>query len=645
MTAKIAVVESLGEQAVLLPSLIGEALAANERLKLRLSLLQEAALQAAEPGRTLRDFGLERRTAGLTDPALDGLVSGARVIAPGRLFLPGVDVLLGSVGDELAAMLAPLQAADAEASRPLAERVERVRKSLPTVASGELSLADIAALTSASPDGTESLHRLVMDLHQAVNRLAAATSAETLDGARVYGLDEADRRRVIAFMRGLHRTAPLAFGHPGLGTTAVAAGARLTIQNDLGTTEAHVLVIHVEPDAVTITYTDIHRPRAKFFISLFAGQGVAWSPLGEKATGDLGGESFYLLTGRYAASDEAGLERFLEFLGSRLVFVIDWNKARKALQTFVGKAAAFDLLAWAAEHDFGHRAFLELGGTDLIFETIQSAAAGRIPYGVRLDTALGPIECVHFLQQALRDTSQGLAAGRTARLIRDEIQADLGRRFETAASSVLTILVRHLGLSRMLAGTIADILATPGLTTASERRAFAMRAKAIEEKADRLTVEARELAARLREAGSLRPLIDEIENAMDALEDCAFFLGLLPEPEAARLDVAPLVRLAGIAMGSVGDLVRAVEAASRLPGGERADAVSALQSIDAVVVGERGADQAERDTFAAVMLAPSEDMKSLVLGLETARALETATDHLSHSALLLRDRVLEALSA
>jgi len=34
-----------------------------------------------------------------------------------------------------------------------------------------------------------------------------------------------------------------------------------------------------------------------------------------------------------------------------------------------------------------------------------------------------------------------------------------------------------------------------------------------------------------------------------------------------------------------------------------------------------------------------------VLGLEIARALEKATDHLSHSALSLRDRVLQELSA
>ena len=484
-----------------------------------------------------------------------------------------------------------------------------------------------------------------MDLHKALNRLAADTALETLDGARVHHLDERDRAQVKAFMRGLNRTAPLAFGHPGLGTTAVSANGRLTIQNDIGTTDAHVLVVHVEDKSVTVTYTDIHRPRTKFFISLFEGQGLAWSPLAEQNTQGLREDVFYLLTGRYVSDDEDAVEHFLEFLGSRIVFLIDWNKARKALQTFVGKNAAIDLLTWAAGHDLGHRAFVDLGGADLVFEAAHRAAAGRIPYGVRLDEALGATECVEFLQRVLRDTSQGLSAGRTARLIRDEVRADLSRRFETAESSVLTVLVRHLGLSRILAGAISDVLTATRSVTPAERRSLAQRAKRLEEKADRLTVSAREIAARIREAGMLRPVVDEIENTTDALEDCAFLLSLVPEAEGSVLAVAPLAQLSEIVTDSVGHLVRAVEAASRLPAGRRADAVASLQAIDAVVNAERSADTAERDTMAALIAAACSDARPLVLGLEMARALEKATDHLSHSALSLRDRVLQELSA
>ena len=645
MTAKTEIVERLGEKAVLLPALIGDALTANDRIKLRLSLLQEAAAQAQTPKREARHFGAERRAAGLEDPMFDGLVAGARVMAPGHLFIPAVSALLAGLSSDLAAMIAPLEVADAEICLPLAARAEAIRKAIPAAPGDQLESGDIDRLTAAGPGDRDSLHLLVMDLHKALNRLAADTAVETLDGARVHALDERDRRAVKAFMRGLNRTAPLAFGHPGLGTMAVHVGGRLTIQNDIGTTDAHVLVIHVDAKEVTITYSDIHRPRSKFFISLFEGQSVAWSPLAEQNSNGLSEDVFYLLTGRYASDDEAALDRFLAFLGSRIVFLIDWNKARKALQTFVGRNAAIDLLIWAAEHDLGHRGFLELGGVDLIFDSVRRVASGRIPYGERLDEALGAEECAEYLQHVLRDSSEGLSAGRTARLIRDEIQADLARRFETAESSVLIVLVRHLGLTRMLAEAIATTLATPELTTAKERQAFALRAKQIEAKADRLTVSAREIAARIREAGMLRLVIEEIENTTDALEDCAFLLSLVPKTDGAGLNIAPLVQLSEITIDSVGHLIRAAEAASRLPQGQRADAAASLQSIDAVVIAERRADAAERDTFAAFMAVPQGDARALVLGLEIARALETATDHLSHAALSLRDRVLEELSA
>ncbi len=646
MTAKTEIIERLGETAVLLPSLIGDALAANDRIKLRLTLLQESVAQAQMPSHEPRNFNHDRRAVGLGDPALDSLVTGARQLSPGSFVMPGLRALLDGLRSDLRQMLAPLAAADRRTSEPFADRVAAAQASLPLADDDQITLQEIEALTTTIRRGErDSVHLLVMDLHKAINRLATETAVEILDGAHVHALNERDHQSVRAFMRGLNRTVPLAFGHPGLDTMAVRSAGRLTIQNDIGTTDAHVLVIHVDANAVTITYTDNHRPRAEFFMALFEERGIVWSPLAEQRGDGLEENVFYLLTGHRVSDDGRDCDRFLEFLGSRIVFLIDWNKARKALQVFVGKNAAIDLLTWTARNDYGHRAFLELGGIDLIFDAVSRAAAGRIRYGARLDEALGTAECTEFLQHVLRDTSQGLAAGRSARLIRDEIQAELARRFETAESSALTVLVRHLGLSRMLAGAIADLLATPRLTTLADRQALASRAKQIEEKADRLTVAAREVTARIRDAGALRPLIDEIENTTDALEDCTFLLSLVPEPDVVALDLAPLVRLAGIVVDSISHLVRAVEAASRLPQGQRADAVVSLQATDAVVTAERSADAAMRDTFAAFVGLPSGDARALVLGLEIARTLETATDHLSHAALALRDRVLEELSA
>ncbi|HUO91837.1 MAG TPA: hypothetical protein VMU22_02900 [Rhizomicrobium sp.] len=633
MTAKADIVARLGETAVLLPERIADALAANDRIKLRLSLLQDARAHARSQG---AERAADTRQLKELPP---NFVSAARLIGNEVLYAPGLSILMAGLAKDLAAMLEPLKQADGERSHGLLARAAALAP--PQAADDRIALADIDALASADRHGKDSLHLLVMDVHKAINRLSAETAVETLDGAHVHALSDNDRRAVKAFMRGLNRTAPLAFGHPGLGTTAVRMRDHLTIQNDIGTTDAHVLVVQVTEHDVAVTYTDVHRARAKFFMALFEGRNVSWSPLSERPGEGLSEEVFYLVTGRLTFSDHGTRDGFLEFLGSRIVFLIDWNKARKALQTFVGKNTAIDLLSWAATHDYGHRAFIDLGGTELISAAVQGVAAGRIAYGARLDAALGANECREFLEHVLRDTSLGLTEGRTARLIRDEIRADLARRFETAESSVLTGLVRNLGLARMLTDVISESLSPP--ITRSQRERLAQRAKLMEGKADRLTLTAREIAARLREAGLLRPVIDEIENATDSLEDCAFLISLIPD--GSHLEIPPLAALVDIVMESVSQLVRAVEAASRLPTGQRADAVASLQAIDAVVVAEREADERERDAFAALMANPRSDARDLVLGLEIARGLETATDHLSHAAHALRDRVLEELAA
>ncbi|MGA3303274.1 MAG: hypothetical protein ABSC72_08305 [Methylovirgula sp.] len=643
MIAKVEIVEQLGEKALLLPDLLAEALSANDRLKLRLSLLQEALAHGRHPQAEARSFEAERHAVGLADPNFDRIISGAQLTAGNLLAAPGASALIKGIAADLALMLAPLKAANPNTASAFEARLSALIASLPSAANDTLDTHAIDAMTSARQEEGDSVHRLVMGMHKAVNQLAAETAVETIDGARAHHVTDDDRARIKAFMAGLNRTAPLAFGHPGLGTTAVRVGQRLTIQNDIGTTDAHVLVIHVENKSVRVTYTDVHWQRAKFFISLFAGQNVTWSPMAEESTTGAGEKNaFYLVNGTYDAPETAALMRFLDFLGSRIVFLIDWNKARKALQTFIGKDAAIACLTWAAAHDYGHRAFLELGGPNLLFEAIRRTASGRIPYGARLDETLGESDCAKFLRLVLRETSEGLQAGRSTRLIRDQIQADLGQRFETAQASVLAILLLHLGITRMLSTEIAEALRENEAT--ADRASLAQDSKRMEEKADRLTLEAREICARVQNSSLIMRLVDSIENSTDMLDEGAFLLSLLPTGNHSA-SVTALADLAEIVIESIGNLTRAVAAASCLPQGRQTDAADALQAIDLVLSAERRADAAERTAFSAFATPTQSDPRALMLGFEVARALETATDHLAHAALSLRDLVLEDLSA
>jgi uncharacterized protein Yka (UPF0111/DUF47 family) len=632
--AKAEIVERLGEAAVLLPDRLAEALAANDRAKLRLTILQEAAEHARVPANRPHGMAAELRRVGLA--AFEGFSSSARALDDQRFSSPGLVTLMSGLAEDLQLMLEPLKLAQEHDFEGLGQRLEAVSASLATPGDDSIEFARVGSMTAARRDGPDSAHKLIMDLHRAINQLAAATAVEDIDGAKVHHLAQTDRECVGAFMRGLNRTAPLAFGHPGLGTTAARTGDTLVIQNDIGETDAHVLVVHVDGLTLSVTYTDVHRRRARFFMDQFDKR-TNWSPLAEHATEGLGDdELFYLVTGELHAQDEAELLQALDFLGSRIVFLIDWNKARKTLQTFVEKDAAVDLLEWAARQELGHRAFLVLGGGDLVMEAVRRTAEGRIPYGVRLDDALGGAETRDFLRRVLEEASQGLRAGRSVRLIRDEVQAHLAARFETAESAVLAIVVRHLGLSRTLAGLLAEG-AVPGADSAR----LAERAKRMEAKADRLTVQARESCARLQSPQSVRALIDAAEDAMDALEDCAFLFTLAPPFN----DPQPLQGLARIVAEAAAQMTRAAQAAARLPDGWQGDTEAALRALDAVARSEREADAAERSAVSALMSSPAADARPLVAGLEIARKLERASDHFAHAAFALRQRVLEELSA
>ncbi|MFG1346712.1 hypothetical protein V5F59_17615 [Xanthobacter autotrophicus DSM 431] len=639
---KTQIVEELGEAGLLLPGLIEDALAANDRAKLRMTALQEAVAHARTPARAMRPMAAEARAAGVEDDGLDPLVAGARALDGGTCAIPGAARLVDAILDDIDHMAAPLDAARTEGAAALATRRAALRAGLPRPDGDVVGEPLLAAVTSARRGGADSAHLLVMDLHKAINQLAAGIAVETIAGAHALGVTADDHPRIAAFMRGLDATRALVFGHPGLATTASRSGPRLVLQNDIGTTDAHVIIVTVEGLDATVTYTDVHRSRAKFFIGLFRDFSAEWTPLAERtARGLAEGAPFYLVTGRFKGRDAADLDAFLEGVGAHLPFLIDWNKARKQLQTFVDKAAAIRLLDEAARARLGHRAFLELGGAELVFEAVRHSAEGRVPYGARLDRALGVPAVSGLLAQVLRLTAEGLLGQRSVRLIRDEVRAELSRRFGSAEQEILAHALRQLGLARMLAAGLAEALdAGPDLSDA-ERERLALGAKSLEEKADRQVLAARDQASGPYARGRrFLPVIESVEDAIDCLEEAAFLLGVAHRPEAGAPTGAPLLTLAACAVDCCSDLVRAVAAACEGPAGLREDVTEALEAIEAVIEGERRADRAQRAVLAAAF-APAAAAQAVFAVAELSRAIETGTDHLARAALALRASVLE----
>jgi len=336
-----------------------------------------------------------------------------------------------------------------------------------------------------------------MDAHRGLNQLQLEVATENLDGASVYRLDEGDRALVSSFMSGVHSTELLKFDHPGLGTTATRTGSRVLIQNDIGMTKAHVIVITIEDLVVTVTYSDVHLERIIFFESMLDGFGVHWSDVRHQRGGQAL-DDHHLVSGRYEAHDRKSLEDYLRLLGSRLVFLIDWNRARKSLGSVVKKREAISLLQWAADEGYGHRAFLQMGGDRLIYEAVE--LTGRVPaqYGESLRDALGGEPTMDTLRFAIRCTAEGLLAGKSRTLIRDEIRVELLKHVRAAHQQVIDLVAEHGSLVVETAQTLHAALAHLALADGDGYlKTAATRAATWEHRADEILSAVRTAAARV----------------------------------------------------------------------------------------------------------------------------------------------------
>jgi hypothetical protein len=231
MTAKTAIVDVLGDNALVLPALLDAAIVGNEQAKYILSLLQMAASQAECPRDTAASsLRTDREACGIAEASFDHTIAESSSDGHGSFYIPGAQRLMAVLDDALKAMLDPLAliAGGSKEAPALHEgyraRLDRLLNARPAIIDDMMSGETIASMTSGRPASGDGLHVFIMDLHKELNRLQSEVSTEEIEGAKAYGIVEADRSLVAAFMKGVNRTAPLKFEHPGLATTAARSG-------------------------------------------------------------------------------------------------------------------------------------------------------------------------------------------------------------------------------------------------------------------------------------------------------------------------------------------------------------------------------------------------------------------------------------
>jgi uncharacterized protein Yka (UPF0111/DUF47 family) len=630
MPMKTEILAAIGEDGLQLAATLNAALAANDRLKYVFSLLQMAVDHAAHPEQAAATLKRERDACGIDDAELDGVIAASRMKGK-ACRVTGARRIVACIADDVRLMAAPVLA-----TKPagLAARIDGLLAALPIATDDLLDPAAVSAITRIGHDKSDSLHGLVMDLHKRLNAMQAALSEEKLDGAAVYGLAETDRPFVAAFMAGVNRTARLKFSHPGLATTATRAGGRLVIQNDIGTTDAHVIVIHVRELAVSVTYTDVHPERLAFFQEMLKPQGVVWD--GQRTALLAAGAPFYLATGLFNAADATGCGSYLEFLGSRLVFLIDWNRARKQLHGFLRGPDRIALLLWAVTSETGHRGFLEVGGERLVNQAIEATAGSAMHFGDRLCDVLGDKETMNFLHFVFHAATDGILSHQSHTLIRDRIRGTLATYFRNEERQLLRLAGDHACLIFELACMVRDGLSAKP----DDAEKLSRHARQFEHDADQMVVDAGEAARRRPEYAVFKGLLEQADDAANELENAAFLLGL------AMLEGKLLEALQGLAdlvATSSQEWIKALGDATQIGLAEsQNETEDFLTAIDHVAALGHRADEAER-ALAKVAVQHARDFRELHVVALIGDKLKAAAAALRHSSSILREHVLRNL--
>jgi uncharacterized protein Yka (UPF0111/DUF47 family) len=641
MNEKARIIAALGERRLLLPALLNEALVANDRAKYRLTLLQTAKAHADSPDQPFSDLRTERLACDITDTSCDDVVAGTTRRGADTYAIPGLHELCAALRDDLKAMITPFETVQKSEAALFKKRLQKLCDSPWNGEANTISGESISLLTSGKPAGGDSVHLLIMEMHKALNCLQAEIATDDVDGALTYGLPADDRVLTAAFMKGINLTRALKFDHPGLGTTATRIDGKLVIQNDIGTTDAHVLVVHVEGMRVTVTYTDNHLPRLLFFQGMFAEWPVKWGEVHSRTDQAFAGGVYHLCVGTYPARNKGDLKGYLTHLGSRLVFLIDWNRARKRLQLLLAKQDALSLLAWAADNNVGHMAFLKSGGERMIFDALQFVAGGTMTYGVTLSELLGGEAVVSYLRFILKACADGLLEKRPLALIRDEARVELYKYYHNARQNILDLASNHAALAVEIATSIRD-----GLLTSSQPEAFTrferigQRAKEWEHRADELVIRARELAKQSEHAEAIRRLLEAADDITDELEEAAFHLTLLTTDIMREEIRSPLATLARLLVEGTQEYLKAIENARGIHRSASPDDMhDFLESIHRIVAIERQSDTTERMVRKALVTAAKDYRQAFAIA-ECAQKLESAADALMHTGMILRDQIL-----
>jgi uncharacterized protein Yka (UPF0111/DUF47 family) len=667
LAEKAQIIRELGMKELLLPKLISDALEANDRVKYFFSLLQAAKYHADKSDKEFSNLRSEREECGISEISFDSVVESSTVKADvqNSYHIPNVKRINDNIVQNINQIILPLQTfSDITLQREkhessiltnskvvqvvdydnLSDRFNNLLARMPRMEGDVISDTIIDLIVSGEPKNGDSFHLIVMGVHKELNKLQSLIYQESIDGARVYGITDSDKVLIRAFMRGINKTKKLKFEHPGLDTTVTRSGDILLIQNNIGTTDAHVLVVKVKGMTISVTYSDIHIQRVNFFHSMLNKFKISWDNTATRESKNFEDSLYHLSIGTYRAKDQVDIEQYLSFIASRIVFLIDWNRARKRLGKLIKKEDAFSILKWAADNELGHIGFLKMGGEQLIFDAIKKTVKSPLQFGDEFEQVLNREKAIEFLKFVLKTCAEGLIHGKSDFTIRDEVRIELSKYFHSIDETLLGIAADHASLVVEISTTVRDGL----VQIESEDREFVMRnakrAMVWERNADALLNNIRLTIKRSNASGIFEKFVSNADDAADSMEETLFLLTLVSKHDIIGDFYEPILKLAELATHSSMEYLKLIQNATIIDKASTREQIDDfLQTIDKIITIEHQADDVNRSVKAAI-LNGSNNFKQLHILDEISKNIEEVTDSMMKSAVLIRDYVMEVLA-
>jgi hypothetical protein len=414
---------------------------------------------------------------------------------------------------------------------------------------------------------------------------------------------------------------------------AVRPAERLSIRNDLGTMDTHVVAIHVSSLSATLTYTDTHRSRAALLRKVLEPYHAC-----RKTKASAPDAPCELRAGLYPTQAHVDPDHYVKLFGSHLVFRINRDAARKQLERAVKRADTIVLLRWAAAGTAGQCAVLQEGDVHLICTAVARAGSTQMRLGSRLDHLLGSDATRAFFMSALGIVTTGLMHRQSLRLINDDIESALLGYLESTDEALLTAAFDHAMLASARLDRIRGALIRLQGDLCDARPESAHLADNWEKHASDIAARSSRLRQLTNDRHRLHPLLTEAGAVAEALEQAAFKLTFMPRPSDST-DLALLDTLADLVSHSASEYVRCLEVARhirRTAAPARCDLERFLLTIDRLADLETRSGAAA--TEAALLQHDGDPQRPMAL-LDVARALRHAIESLARCSLIARDYV------